>query len=171
MSHLQEFPIPASITIQRDPASAHHPILKEVKNYWEQKRGSSRMPARQDIDPKEIKSLLPQVLLVDVLAGGSDFRYRLLGSKLRPYFPNEATGQVMSVALARFGATTVAATLSVYRTVALEQVPLRITGPGETFAQSSKFFEAVLLPLGGGEAFAHMIFGAFEFDWILPAAL
>jgi hypothetical protein len=137
--------------------------------YWEKSAARGLMPARADIDPREIKALLPQVLLVDVLEGGGDFRYRLLGSKLRPYFPSEATGQAMSTALAPFGPQTVEATLAVYRKVAIECIPLRITGPGETYAQESKFFEAVLLPLGENEGPANMIFGAFEFDWIRPS--
>lgn len=169
MAEFREFPIPANITIERDPVAAHHSALNAVKHYWDVKRGQRRMPGRRDIDPKEIKSLLPQVLLVDVLDGGNDFRYRLLGSKLRPYFPDEVTGKIMSEALAPFGAQTAGATLSVYRSVAIERTPLRIMGPGETFAQASKFFEAILLPLGDDENTANMIFGAFEFDWVNPA--
>ena len=127
------------------------------------------MPARRDIRPQNIKNLIPQVLLVDVLSGGADFRYRLLGTKLRPYFPKEVTGQTMSAALAPFGAQMVAATLAVYRTVAAERIPLRITGPGEAFAQRSKFFEAILMPLGDTDEITSMILGAFEFDWIRTA--
>ena len=169
MAQLREFPIPANVTLERNPQSAHHSLLNDVMRYWERKRGARRMPERPDIDPREIKSLLPQVLLVDVLSGGNDFRYRLVGSRLSPYFPSEATGKIMSEALAPFGEQTVGATLSAYRTVAIERTPIRAAGPGETFAQPSKFFEAVLLPLGDDSGPANMIFGAFEFDWIKPA--
>jgi len=166
MSDLHDVPIPPEVRIERQPQSADHAILRSVKAYWDMKRGARRMPARSDIKPAEIKELLPQVLLVDVLSGGNDFRYRLLGTKLRPYFPEEATGKTMSAALAPFGKETVKATLAVYSVVAAERVPLRITGPGETFAQHSKSFEALLMPLGDVDDVAEMIFGAFEFDWI-----
>jgi hypothetical protein len=168
MARLHDVRIPAGIRIEYEPALVDHPVLLEAKAYWEAKRGSRRMPKRGDINPAEIKSLLSQVLLVDVLSGGADFRYRLLGTKLRPYFPKEATGQAMSAALAPLGAQTVAATLAVYKEVATKRVPIRITGPGETFAQHSKFFEAILMPLGDTDAITEMIFGAFEFDWIIP---
>jgi hypothetical protein len=166
MTQPREFLIPQDVVIERDPTSAHHPVLDAVLRYWDGKRGQRRMPSRADIDPKEIKTLLPQVLLVDVLSGGTDFRYRLLGSRLRPYFPVEATGRIMSEALSPFGEVTVAATLSVYRTVAIERAPLRIIGPGETFSQPSKFFESILLPLGDDDEKSNMIFSAFEFDWV-----
>ena len=168
MSRLRDVPLPAGVTIERDPPSADHSVIRNVMAYWEARRGARKMPARRDIRPEEIKNLLPQVLLVDVLSGGADFRYRLLGTRLRPYFPREATGQTMRAALAPFGEQTVAATLAVYGAVANERIPLRITGPGETFAQASKFFEAILMPLGDSDDVASMIFGAFEFDWVVP---
>ena len=47
-------------------------------------------------------------------------------------------------------------------------VALRITGPRDAFAQASKFFEAMLMPLGDDEETVTKIFGAFEFDWRKP---
>ena len=168
MSRLQDTSIPPGISIERDPASPDHAVLRAIKAYWDEKRGQRRMPARADIQPAEIKSLLPQVLLVDVLPGGDDFRYRLLGTKLRPYFPSEATGQTMRATLSPFGTQTLDAMLAAYREVADSRIPLRINGTGEIFARPSKFFEAILMPLGEVDEIADMIFGAFEFDWILP---
>jgi hypothetical protein len=156
--------LPAKVTIEHNPASADHAALRAVKAYWEEKRGERRMAARRDILPAELREYLPQILLVDVLPGATDFRYRLVGSKLRPYFPREATGKNMREALAAFGENTVSSTLEVYGTVAAG-TPLRITGPGHLYAQQSKFFEAMLLPLSDDDREVNMIFGAFEFEW------
>jgi hypothetical protein len=156
--------LPAKVTIEPNPASADHAALRAVKDYWNEKRGDRRMPARRDVLPGELKAYLPQILLVDVLPGATDFRYRLVGSRLRPYFPREATGKTMREALAPFGAETVSSTIEVYRTVA-GCTPLRITGPGHLYAQQSKFFEAMLLPLSDDDKDVNMIFGAFEFEW------
>ena len=157
--------IPPKVTVEVNPASVEHAVLQKVKRYWDEKRGLRRMPSRRDIRPAEIKECLPQVLLVDVLPDASDFRYRLVGSKLRPYFPNEVTGQLFSRALAPFGESTVAATLSIYRGIVHERTPALIKGPGIYYAQESNFFEAILMPLGEDDAHPTMIFGAFEFDW------
>lgn len=56
--------------------------LRELLEYWRSKRGSRLMPARADIDPIEIPTLLPIIGLVDVLDGGARFRFRLLGTEV-----------------------------------------------------------------------------------------
>ena len=154
--------IAPDVIVETNPVSLDHAVLRDVKAYWDALRGTRRMPQRADIRPADIKLLLPQVLLADVL--DDDFRYRVVGSRLQPYFPLEATGKLFREALAPFGEATVVATLGAYRLVADERAPLRVKGPGHHFAQASKFFEAILMPLGDEDRVT-MIFGAFEFDW------
>jgi hypothetical protein len=148
-----------------NPSDAQHAALRQTKRYWDEKRGGRSMASRKDIRPGDLKPWLPQILLVDVLPDARDFRYRLIGTKLRPYFPNEATGLSFSEALAPFGEATVAATLSVYRSVVAKRAPALVSGPGKYYAQESKFFEAMLMPLSDDDSIVTMIFGAFEFDW------
>lgn len=50
--------------------------------YWNSRRGTREMPTRADIDPADIKRLLPHVVLVDVLPDPLDFRFRLLGTEV-----------------------------------------------------------------------------------------
>ena len=57
-----------------------HADLRRLHRYWLSKRGGRAFPARADIDPTEIPTLLPHVLLVDVLDGGQRFRFRLVGT-------------------------------------------------------------------------------------------
>lgn len=61
-----------------DPAL--DPDLRRALDYWHQKRGTRLAPARADIDPVEIASLLPRVMLVDVSTDPVDFRFRLAGT-------------------------------------------------------------------------------------------
>ena len=65
-------------------------------SYWLSKRGDRAMPARADIQPGEIRALLPDVLLVDVIEGGKDFRYRLVGTELERHFGRGVTGRLLS---------------------------------------------------------------------------
>lgn len=54
-------------------------VLKALLAYWQSKCGADgRLPSRRQIDPVELRHLLPHVYLVDVLHGES-FRIRLLG--------------------------------------------------------------------------------------------
>jgi hypothetical protein len=59
------------------------PDLYALFQYWRSKRAGRKMPARADLDPAELKTLLPSMILVDVVydvAGTPDFVYRLLGT-------------------------------------------------------------------------------------------
>jgi hypothetical protein len=57
--------------------------LRTMFDYWRSKTAGRAMPARADIDPMEIKPLLPSMILVDVVydsANQPDFVYRLVGT-------------------------------------------------------------------------------------------
>jgi hypothetical protein len=57
--------------------------LRAMFDYWRSKAAGRAMPARADIDPMEIKPLLPSMILVDVVydaANVPDFVYRLVGT-------------------------------------------------------------------------------------------
>ena len=71
-------------------------LLRQGYRYWDGKRAGRAMPARSDIDPAEIRSLLPHVVLIDVLGDPLDFRYRLLGSAVEAHLSNRYTGLRMS---------------------------------------------------------------------------
>ena len=74
------------------PATAPQ-IVHESLAYWESKRAGRRMPARRDLDPVfEIPSLLPWVMLVDVLQQPLDFRYRLIGTGIAARAHHDHTG-------------------------------------------------------------------------------
>jgi len=74
------------------PATAP-PIVQEALVYWESKCAGRRMPARRDLDPMfEIPSLLPWVMLVDVLRQPLDFRYRLIGTGIAARARHDHTG-------------------------------------------------------------------------------
>lgn len=68
----------------RQPAGCRldHPALTALHSYWMRKRNGAFAPSRSDIDPVEIPSLLPHVLLLDVIDGGARFRYRLAGTEI-----------------------------------------------------------------------------------------
>ncbi len=72
------------------------PINQRGFDYWNQKRGSKAMPARDDIDPSEILKILPHVFLLDVRPEPLDFRYRLIGTKMDEHMMGSYTGLWMS---------------------------------------------------------------------------
>ena len=57
--------------------------LRDFFAYWQGKRQGGRLPARADIEPTEIPQLLPNIFLVDVVAGERPrFRFRLVGTMI-----------------------------------------------------------------------------------------
>jgi len=155
---------PRDVIIEFNPLGFIRFELAAIHTYWESKRHGRRMPSRGDIVPAELTVHLPQILLADVLEGGRDFRYRLLGTRLTRYFPKGATGKTFTEALAPFGSLTVSGTISVYRTIVNERQPALVRGPGEYYHQDTKTFEAVLMPLSDDDSVVNMIIGAFEFE-------
>jgi hypothetical protein len=65
----------------------------------------------------------------------------------------------------RPSAVRVKGAIALYRQIVSERAPALTKGPGEYFAQESKPFEAILMPLGDDDSSVTMIFGAFEFEW------
>jgi hypothetical protein len=61
-----------------------HPLLQQLYVYWDGRRAGRSMPARADIDPAEIKNLLPNLMIVEAIGAGEGrrFRYRLVGTAL-----------------------------------------------------------------------------------------
>jgi hypothetical protein len=69
--------------------------LKQFIDYLEQKRAGRAFLARRDIDPLELKFILGNVILFDVLYDPLRFRYRLVGSHLVARRGFDMTGKLL----------------------------------------------------------------------------
>jgi hypothetical protein len=54
---------------------------RRMYRYWMEKRGDRRLPSRSDIDPSEIKDLLPNVILTRLEYAPFRVLYKLIGTK------------------------------------------------------------------------------------------
>jgi hypothetical protein len=84
-----------------------HPNVLKMLAYWESKLKGRSMPARSDIDPVELKGLLPNIMLVDVVDDERRFVYRLVGTGEVQLRGHDPTGK--SVRDGYFAATPTAA--------------------------------------------------------------
>ena len=64
--------------------------------YWNRIRGGRAMPARRDLDPAEVHTLLPNLVLIDVAEGGTDFRFRLMGTAVAAQCSRDHTSKLFS---------------------------------------------------------------------------
>lgn len=70
--------------------------LQFLLEYWTGLRRGAALPLTTDIDPMKMRRALGYVMLVDVVDGGRDFRYRLYGSMLASVSGYDMTGRFLS---------------------------------------------------------------------------
>lgn len=85
----------ANIRDARVIAAPATPEIQALTAYWNSKRLGRIAPRRADIDPADIRSHMPNLLMFDVLAVG-DYRYRLVGTALAEGPGRNATGRRIS---------------------------------------------------------------------------
>lgn len=67
--------------------------LRRAFVYWQERRGDRAAPSRADLDPTDIPSLLPHLMLVEVGSGKEQLRYRLVGTEVERNFGISMTGR------------------------------------------------------------------------------
>lgn len=72
-----------------------HPRLMQLYEYWNDKRGNRSMPSRADLDPLDLRALLPNIALVDIEEGPRRYRYRLVGTALIAVLGQDLTGKYL----------------------------------------------------------------------------
>jgi hypothetical protein len=133
--------------------------LRDLLDYWQDKRAGRFAPGRADIRPEELRPHLAHLILVDVIANGEDLKYRLIGTALTQAAQRDATGKLFT---------------ELYRDVHHELEPLLavhrqvIAGRAPVFVRANIFWhshasyrdcESVLLPLSNDGERVDMILG------------
>lgn len=70
-----------------------------IYKYWSSKCSGGRLPTRKDINPKDIKHILPYISMIDVIDHGRDFRVRLIGSEVQRYIGHNCTDEFLSLGM------------------------------------------------------------------------
>jgi hypothetical protein len=79
-----------------EAALAHDERLLSLFRLWQSKRGVRRLPARSDFDHRELLPWFGNLILLDVLDGGTDYRYRLFGVVLAQEAGFDMSGKLLS---------------------------------------------------------------------------
>jgi hypothetical protein len=153
-----------NVKFEDNPARLAHPILSSLKAYWDEKRGSRPMPARADLRPADMREHLPWIVLIDVLHGGAEFRYRLIGTLITQYFKTDSTGQTVTEAWASQGEEGVQGVLSILRSTIQNKVVMRCYGETGWNTIGLENFDSVYLPLSDDGETVNMILHAFVFN-------
>ncbi len=78
-----------------DPLANCHPKIKTVIEYWSRIGPDGALPGRQHFDPVDLKTLLANLWLVDVVGDPPRFKYRVAGTKIVEYLGQEPTQKWM----------------------------------------------------------------------------
>ncbi|MGH6934127.1 MAG: PAS domain-containing protein [Dongiaceae bacterium] len=135
--------------------------LRAVADYWRGKKRDRAMPSRADIDPVELRLLLPNIYLLDVL-GPSRYRYRLIGTMIAERLKADATGRDVDDKL--FGENA-PAIVQMYDHVANHGSP--VLNNARLFWTEVNWlnYTSVILPLSNDGVNVNMMLGAMDF-WL-----
>ena len=151
-------------------------IGTELYAYWERKRGSRRMPSRADIDPADLKRILPNILLAKIDRESRRVRYTLVGTRCVAHAGMDYTGHYLDEI--DFTCDFDTDWDDIYRVLTREKRP--IVGTVKTFLKDNRVCELaeVLLPLSDdGETVTHCIaiedarLGLHDVEDLVPARL
>lgn len=120
------------------------PQQRFLLRYWRDLAGARRMPLARDIDALEMRPALGYVNLLDVIAGGENFRYRVFGSAIATVCGYDMTGQTLSAL--KTNAHVVEFLLAAYRAVLRRRAPL-MTVQRPPAAVQTVTWHALALPL------------------------
>lgn len=124
------------------------------------------MPSRADIRPAEMKKHLGWIVMLDVLNGGDDFRYRTLGTRITEHFGNDPTGRTIKDYYSGFGEHIRDVALDVMRKSVTEKAPILTTGVGGSVGYPFIKFGTIYMPLSDDGATVNIIFGAMKFEYL-----
>lgn len=130
----------------------HHPLLRRLLDLWNAKRGDRLMPARADFDVFELRDWLGNLMLIEVLPGAIEFRYRLYGSVLASYYDRDLTGKLTDV----LAPETRDIVRREYAEVCASRRPVMIERK-RSVKHSERLVAKLVLPLGGPDGAVHMI--------------
>jgi hypothetical protein len=135
--------------------------LAALHRSWLGKCGARRMPSRADVDPAEIKELLPYVILYDA-DPERRFRIRLVGEAIVTFVGRNFTGSEAASGMEPNAAATMHAILNL---VAESGTPRFRAGKAYWWREKAyRAFEACFLPLSPDDRTVNIILGGVKFD-------
>lgn len=157
--------------IEVDPQRLEHPALAFLRSYWENKRAGRTLPTRTDMKPSELRPYLDSLTMVDVIDGGEEFRYRLVGTAVTQYFLFDPTGMTTAEAWPAEVGDIAAHARSNLRSIMTLRRPVRVRGTLNWPSFPTEPFDALYLPFSDDGETVTMIVNLFTFDRrnVLPA--
>jgi hypothetical protein len=85
-----------AVTSAKSPDALVSAHLVTVHEAWKQAAAGRFAPKREEITPAPMKSALPWIWMIDVVDGGSDFRFRIAGDRVIQFLGRRYAGHLLS---------------------------------------------------------------------------
>ena len=145
-----------------------HVSLRQLHAYWNARRGARAMPARVDLDPVDLKALLPMLILIDVVPDARRYTYRLVGTREVEMRGRDPTGK--SILEAYYGESAEDTTLYLDRVVQTRE-PVLYRGTYQPLRTRTQRDDVLFLPLSKDGEAVNMIMLLGHTDWVKDEAL
>lgn len=77
---------------------SRNPLVRRFAELWEAKRDGRPLPLRDEFGFEELAPWFGHVLIMDVIDGGRDFRYRMIGTAITRFLDRDYSGRLVSEA-------------------------------------------------------------------------
>ncbi len=77
-----------------DVAIVRSERIHRLNDYW-QAKAKGKVPSRSDVDPVDVRELLPNLMMIDMVGEPVRFRYRLVGTRVVQYTGFDFTGRCL----------------------------------------------------------------------------
>lgn len=140
-----------------------HPSLQMLYEYWTARRGRRAMPARSEIDPIDLKTLLPLLILIDVVPDPRRYVYRLVGTHEVEMRGADPTGKPVEEA---FYGESAEETVDYLDRVVRTRQPLLYRGTYRPLRTRTQHDDILFLPLSNDGETVNMIMVLSHTDWV-----
>jgi hypothetical protein len=155
-----------SLEVQERP---RHDGVAAFAALWEARRQGACLPARDDFPIEDLKPWFGHVLIMDVGAGGEDFRYRLIGTQITAFRDRDYTGKWISEC--SFGESR-ESMIATFRNPVVQRRPVFRSGWVQWPVDGSwRSFDSVHCPLATDGRTADMTIGVLYFDAFPPPGM
>ena len=140
-----------------------HSSLRDLYDYWNRRRGTRQMPARGDLDPIDLKAVLPLLMLVDVVSDERRYVYRLVGTREVEMRGTDPTGKAVKDA---FYAESAEESAWYLDQVVRTREPVLYRGTYQPLSTRTQREDVLFLPLSQDGKTVNMVMILGHIDWM-----
>lgn len=140
-----------------------HVTLRRLYDYWDLKRGQRSMPPRSDLDPADMKALLPHLILIDVVPDERRYIYRLVGTREVEMRGSDPTGKAIKDA---YYAESADETMAYLDRVVTTRGPVLYRGTYQPTSTRTQEEDVLFLPLSKSGSACDMILIYGHIQWV-----